>query len=150
VQPPSPPVRLTDILDGTSTTIMLVEDGGRAAWYGSKGLVTKIGTYQAGVTGPAPQGGGAWADPLNYIATNGSDPSGSGIAAGGNFLGIPAAPYSCALGCSNDSEIFSFHSGGSNVLFGDGSVTFLTNGLSLAQVGALLSRNGGEIINFDY
>jgi prepilin-type processing-associated H-X9-DG protein len=150
VQPPAPPVRLTGIPDGTSNTLMIIEDSERPAWYGSKGRVTSAGSYQAGPNGPAPQGGGGWADPLNYIATNGSDPSGSGIAAGGGFLGIPPAPWSCANGCSNDSEIFAFHSGGSNALFGDGSVRFVKNGLTMNQMEALLSRAGGEVITFDY
>jgi prepilin-type N-terminal cleavage/methylation domain-containing protein/prepilin-type processing-associated H-X9-DG protein len=152
-QPPDGPVKLTTIPDGTSNTIMIVEDAGRPAWYGSKGLVTSgptIGSYQAGPNGPCPQGGGAWADPLNYIATNGADPSGSGIAAGGNFLGIPAVPWSCAMNCSNDSEVFSFHTGGCNFLFGDGSVRFLANGITMNQMSALLSRAGGEVINFAY
>jgi prepilin-type N-terminal cleavage/methylation domain-containing protein len=153
VQPPAPASRITDILDGSSNTIMLVEDAGRPAWYSNKGLVTSgpaIGTYEAGPNGPAPQGGGAWADPLNYIATNGADPSGTGIAAGGGFLGIPEAPWSCALMCSNDSEIFAFHVGGTNVVMGDGSVLFLKAGLSMTQMAALLSKAGGEVLNFDY
>jgi prepilin-type N-terminal cleavage/methylation domain-containing protein/prepilin-type processing-associated H-X9-DG protein len=152
-QPPDGPVRVTDIADGTSNSIMIVEDAGRPAWYGSNGLVTTgpvIGSYQAGENGPAPQGGGGWADPLNYNATNGADPNGSGIAAGGGFLGIPSAPWTCANGCSNDSEIFAFHLGGSNVLFGDGSVRFVRNGLTMNQMQALLSRAGGEVISFDF
>jgi prepilin-type N-terminal cleavage/methylation domain-containing protein/prepilin-type processing-associated H-X9-DG protein len=149
-QPPDGPVRITSITDGSSNTIMVVEDAGRPAWYGSRGMVTQAGGYTAGPNGPAPQGGGAWADPLNYIATNGSDPSGSGIAAGGGFDGIPVAPWSCSEGCSNDSEIFSFHVGGSNMAFGDGSVRYVRNGLTMAQMQALLSRAGGEVFNFDY
>jgi len=149
-QPPALPVRFADVLDGSSNTLMVIEDSGRPGWYGSKGLVTSAGSYQAGPNGPAPQGGGAWADPLDYIATNGSDPSGSGIAAGGNFLGIPPAPWSCANGCSNDSEIFAFHPGGSNASFGDGSVRFMKNGLTMNQMQALLSRAGSEALNFDY
>jgi prepilin-type N-terminal cleavage/methylation domain-containing protein/prepilin-type processing-associated H-X9-DG protein len=152
-QPPASPVRIADITDGSSNTLMIVEDAGRPAWYSSKGLVTSgpaIGTYQAGPNGPAPQGGGAWADPLNYIATNGADPGGSGIAAGGGFLGIPEATWSCSMMCSNDSEIFAFHPGGTNVVMGDGSVRFLKGGLSMTQMAALLSRAGGEVLSFDY
>jgi prepilin-type N-terminal cleavage/methylation domain-containing protein len=153
-QPPDGPVRVAGVRDGLSNTILIAEDGGRPGWYGLRGPASLpaiggytpvIGTYQGGDTGPAPQGGGAWADPLNYIATNGSDPSGSGIAAGGGFLGIPVAPWSCSAGCSNDSEIFSFHPDVTNMCFGDGSVKTVKNGLSMAQMQALLSRAGGEI-----
>ncbi|WP_315852388.1 DUF1559 domain-containing protein [Telmatocola sphagniphila] len=147
-QPPDGPVRITAITDGTSNTMMIVEDAGRPTWYGSKGPALVSG--YSGAAGTTPQGGGGWADPLNYIATNGADPLGTGIAAGGNFMGIPAAPWSCGNGCSNDSEVFAFHTGGSNVCFGDGSVRFVKNGLTMGQMQALLSRAGGEIINFEY
>jgi prepilin-type N-terminal cleavage/methylation domain-containing protein/prepilin-type processing-associated H-X9-DG protein len=147
-QPPDRPVRITDITDGSSNTMMVIEDSGRPDWYGSRGRVT-MPSY-TGAPGTTPQGGGAWADPLNYIATNGGDPSGSGIAAGGGFMGIPLAPWSCASGCTNDSEIFSFHTGGSNVVFGDASVRLVKNGLTMSQAFALLSRAGGELIDFDY
>jgi len=154
-QPPDGPVR--DVPDGSSNTIMIVEDAGRPAWYGEAGIASQpaIGGYTPAMgsyspAGPAPQGGGAWADPLNYIATNGSDPGGTGIAAGGAFMGMPAAPWTCAENCSNDSEIFSFHPGGGNMCFGDGSVQFVRSGLTMSEISALLSRNGGETISFQY
>jgi prepilin-type N-terminal cleavage/methylation domain-containing protein len=158
-EPPDGPVRVAGVTDGLTNTIMVVEDAGRPGWYGSRGVASApaifgytpvSGTYLGGTNGPAPQGGGAWADPLNYIATNGSDPSGSGVAAGGGFLGIPAAPWSCANGCSNDSEIFSFHAQMSNALFGDGTVRSLKNGLSMTLMQALLSRAGGEVVGDSY
>ncbi len=151
-QPPSPPVAATQVTDGLSNTIMVVEDAGRPAWFNRQwsvvqpnGFTPVIGTYAGDLSGPVPQGGGAWADPLNYIATNGSDPGLSGIAAGGGFDGIPPAPYSCSSYCSSDSEIFAFHASGGNVAMGDGSVRFLKAGSSDGQVGALLSRAGGEV-----
>jgi prepilin-type processing-associated H-X9-DG protein len=152
-QPPGSPVGATQVTDGLSNTVMLIEDAGRPSWHGIRGIVPpngftpNLGTYNGDFYGPAPQGGGAWADPLNYIATNGSDPNGSGIAAGGGFDGIPPASFACSSFCSNDSEIFSFHPGGGNVAMGDGSVRFLKAGLSNAQIGALLSRSGGETID---
>jgi prepilin-type N-terminal cleavage/methylation domain-containing protein len=147
-EPPDGPVRMTDILDGTSNTIMVVEDAARPIWYGSNGRA-RAASY-TGAPGTTPQGGGAWADPLNYIATNGGDPMGSGIAAGGGFMGIPVAPWSCANGCTNDSEVFGFHAIGTNMVFGDGSVRFVRNGLAMGQMQALLSRAGGEVALFDY
>ena len=65
-------------------------------------------------------------------------------------MGMPPAPWTCAENCSNDSEIFSFHPGGGNMCFGDGSVRFVSNGLSMHEVSALLSRAGGEVISFQY
>jgi prepilin-type N-terminal cleavage/methylation domain-containing protein/prepilin-type processing-associated H-X9-DG protein len=158
-QPPDGPVRFTDVKDGTSNTFMVVEDAGRPGWFSFKGAAKEpdigaytpvIGSYQGGDTGPAPQGGGAWADPLNYIATNGGDPGGTAIAAGGGFMGIPPAPWSCAMGCTNDSEIFSFHIDGCNILFGDGSVHWVRKDLTMYLAQVLLSRAGGEVISFDY
>ena len=97
---------------------MIVEDAGRPAWYGIRGslraghrrLCAVHGRVHRG--GTLPQGGGGWADPLNYNATNGADPIGTGIAAGGGFMGIPPVPWSCSDNCSNDSEVFAFHPGG--------------------------------------
>lgn len=158
-QPPDGPVRFADVRDGTSNTFMIVEDAGRPGWYGFRGAAKEpdiggytpaLGSYLGGDAGPAPQGGGAWADPLNYNATNGGDPGGTAIAAGGGFMGIPLAPWSCATGCTNDSEIFSFHVDGGNTLFGDGSVRWVKKDLTMYLTQVLLSRAGGEVISFDY
>jgi prepilin-type N-terminal cleavage/methylation domain-containing protein len=154
-QPPDGPVR--EIPKGSSKTIMIVEDAGRPAWYGIKGIarVPDIGGYAPVMgayteAGPAPQGGGGWADPLNYNATNGADPIGTGIAAGGGFMGIPPAPWSCSDNCSNDSEVFAFHPGGDNMCFGDGSIRFVSEGLTMGQMKVLLSRTGDGAISFQY
>lgn len=122
--PVTTPTRFKQITDGASKTILLVEDAGRPAFYSNRGRISD---------GPNPQGGGAWADPLTYIATNGSLADGSGF-----------VPGPCALECSNDSEIFSMHVTGSNVVFGDGAVYFLAEGYSMPDVAALVSKAGND------
>jgi prepilin-type processing-associated H-X9-DG protein len=42
------------------------------------------------------------------------------------------------------------HSGGVNLLLGDGSVRFVSNGISLPTWRALATRSGGEILGNDY
>jgi prepilin-type processing-associated H-X9-DG protein len=50
----------------------------------------------------------------------------------------------CASG-----HMWSNHPGGSNWLFGDGSVRFLKYNTSLQTLGALATRNGGEVVSAD-
>ena len=47
-------------------------------------------------------------------------------------------------------ELTSRHPGGVNVLFCDGSVHFLQNGIQLKTLAALCTRNVGEVIGADY
>ena len=70
---------------------------------------------------------------------NGSKSDGSGL-----------IPGPCAINCTSDNEMFSFHPGGINVVMGDGSVRFLKASLTLDQAAALISKAGGEVVNFDY
>jgi prepilin-type N-terminal cleavage/methylation domain-containing protein/prepilin-type processing-associated H-X9-DG protein len=114
-------VRLTDITDGTAQTILLAEDAGRPR------------RWQTGQ--PVPDqfsAGGPWASSANLIAVRGSIAS-----------ALPDGPP-CALNCTNDQEIYSFHPGGANVLFADGSVHFLAGSLDIRILARLVTRAGGE------
>jgi prepilin-type N-terminal cleavage/methylation domain-containing protein/prepilin-type processing-associated H-X9-DG protein len=122
--------RLTDITDGTSNTLLVAENDARPVFY------VLGGTFKG--PGPVSQGGGGWADPIGYLIINGSDPSGSG-----------AFPGPCAINCTSDNEVFSFHTGGANILFGDGAVRLMKNTISLAVLAALVSKSGGEILPGD-
>ena len=55
-----------------------------------------------------------------------------------------------SMNCTNNGEIYSFHTGGANTLFGDGSVRLLRENISVGVMAALITRNGGEVINADY
>ena len=115
-------VRFTDITDGTSTTILVAEDAARPA-------VWEMGKRIPEATRP----GGAWSSPANPIAIRGG--------------GGPTGP--CAVNCTNDQELYGFHSGGANALFADGSVHLLRRGLDVGLLIALLTRAGGETVSLD-
>jgi prepilin-type processing-associated H-X9-DG protein len=52
----------------------------------------------------------------------------------------------CAVNCTNEGEVYSFHSRGANALLADGSVRFLSDGLALRVLAGLVTRAGGEVI----
>jgi prepilin-type processing-associated H-X9-DG protein len=51
------------------------------------------------------------------------------------------------VNCTNDDEIFSWHPGGANALFADGSVHFLNELITAPLVAALVTRAGGEVVS---
>jgi prepilin-type processing-associated H-X9-DG protein len=54
------------------------------------------------------------------------------------------------MNCTNNNEIYAFHSGGANVVFGDGHVQFLRTSTSIAVLSALVTAAGGEVIPGDF
>jgi len=116
--------RIAQITDGTSSTIMVVEDAGRPLLYHAGKLVP--GGYAAG---------GPWADEFGPFYLNGSSADGA------------VTPGSCAMNCTNDREIYSFHSQGANALFADGSVQFIKNYITIRVLAALITRSGGEVVS---
>ena len=49
---------------------------------------------------------------------------------------------------AND-EIYGFHPGGVNALFGDGSVRFLEESLNILTQRSLITPGGGEVVSAD-
>jgi len=124
------PTRMMEIADGTSTTTLYSEAGGRnwQCYAGGHCVaydVTKI-------TGPV------WADSDNRLTVTGTNPDGQ--------TGIGTGP--CAMNCNNlAGDIYSFHTGGANVAFADGSVRFLRQGIDLKVLVALVTKDGHEVVN---
>jgi prepilin-type N-terminal cleavage/methylation domain-containing protein/prepilin-type processing-associated H-X9-DG protein len=113
-----------DVLDGTSNTIALAEDAGRPQrWQAGKMTNSQVANSAAG-----------WADRNNLIAPTGAKTDGS------------ARLGPCAMNCTNDNELYSFHPGGVNVVFGDGSVHFLRSSIDLSTLAALITKAGGEVL----
>jgi prepilin-type N-terminal cleavage/methylation domain-containing protein/prepilin-type processing-associated H-X9-DG protein len=111
--------RFIEIRDGTSNTLLIAEDAGRPARFNQLGQ-EMIGALQKE---------GGWADPGANFSIDGSNPDGT-------------IPGPCSINCANDSEVYSFHRGGANVVFADGSVRFLTSDIELCLLAALATRSG--------
>ena len=118
--------RLVDVTDGTSSTFLLVEDAGRP-------LLFRMGHIATGGAG-----NGCWADPDYELALDGSD----------NLLTGPGQGMgTCVMNCTNDNEVYSFHPGGANMLFADGSVHFLRDSIAAKTFAALTTKATGEVIS---
>jgi prepilin-type processing-associated H-X9-DG protein len=113
------------IRDGLSSTILIAEIAGKNDLY----QAGKKNGQLSGFFG----GEGGWAD-----AT-----SGASALYGSSNDGL-VTPGNCGINCSNDYGLYSFHSGGCNNLFADGSVQFLTSAMDIRVLCALITRNGGE------
>ncbi|AWM41425.1 putative major pilin subunit [Gemmata obscuriglobus] len=114
---------IVGVTDGTSNTILLAEDAGRPNLF-QKGK--DLGTNTAD--------GHGWADP-----------DGVGISLDGVQANLVTTGGTCFINCTNDSEVYAFHSGGTNVLMGDGSVRFIREGISAATFAALVTASAGDI-----
>jgi prepilin-type processing-associated H-X9-DG protein len=123
--------RMTDITDGTSSTIMVVEAAGRPAVY-------RVGRAQAGLSNDQ---GISWADSEGPFSLDGA--SGDGALEGCT----PAAGCTLAMNKKNDNEPYSFHPGGANCLFADGRVEFVRESVSLTTFAALCTRAAGEVVS---
>ncbi len=121
--------RITEYRDGTSNTMLIVEDAGRPATY-------RLGKQinAAGVTD------GGWMDHDQRFTLHGSNKT-TGVV---TSPPATAADAACAVNCTNENEIFSFHSGGAQILMADGSVRFLNQTVAFNVVGRLITINGRE------
>ena len=129
--------RIRDITDGTSNTIQIGEVANRNELW-RNGKVIPLPDPEA--IAQSLTGGGAWADVFNgelwvegrlYDGTN---PTGQG------------GP--CAINCSNfrGAGMYSWHTGGAQVLLCDGSSRFISENVAQSVLAALITRAKGEVI----
>jgi prepilin-type N-terminal cleavage/methylation domain-containing protein/prepilin-type processing-associated H-X9-DG protein len=114
-------VKLQQISDGTSNTMMFFECAGRPDTYTNNQLDPSNANT-----------GNGWGDPDSWFVIHNE--------CGGQMM-------NCG---SNDNEIYSFHSGGCNFSFGDGSVHFIAENIGPETFVSLFTRSASDIVKDDF
>jgi len=134
---------LAEITDGLSCTLLMTEQAGRPDWYikGAKQQVTTNSsapnTVTTTINGTSysqsnPAWWGCWASFQVFSVWTYSD---DGVTVDGN---------NC-INMNNSQGIYSFHRGGANAVFCDGSVHFLGEGLTPQVLGAIITARSGGV-----
>ena len=145
------------VSDGMSKTIMFVESAGRPNHY-TKGKSLKNLMWEENTTLKQPGVGGGltdyqWGD--GGAATDGSD----GLYIVWNRTTTPALPgtivadcpmNTAVMNCDNYKGVYSFHSGGCNVAFGDGSVQFIKDDVAADTFVSLITRAAADQTGTDF
>ena len=141
-------LKITTCLDGTSNTMMASEVAPNPDQW-------RLGKVSIPATNPSTFGGNFWAGTGGNIALDGSRysdgqfntgyttdaTSATGIKTSG---GTQRHDGDCMMNCTSSGEIYSFHTGGANALFGDGSVRFLKQSIGGQIFAAIGTRAFGE------
>ncbi|WP_406700447.1 DUF1559 domain-containing protein [Singulisphaera sp. Ch08] len=152
------PARLAEITDGTSNTAMWSETRRSR---GTTGATTDLPANDplavvrlAAINNQIPDAGCTTQSPSNYGTYRGQSYHRAGVC-WTHLYSHTMTPNSKNRDCASDSVLNghiaarSFHSGGVNASFCDGSVRFFKDSISLVTWRALGSRAGGEIISAD-
>lgn len=125
---------LAKITDGTSTTLLLIEQAGRPeVWRNGK---KKDGDGQFGMS---PNARGAWAG-WGSIAFGPADAQSGENPGKGDST-------DCTVNCNNWFGIYGFHAGGAHVLMCDGAVKFVSPKLDPLTFAYLTLRDDGHAIS---
>jgi prepilin-type processing-associated H-X9-DG protein len=136
------PFPITAVTDGTSNTIFMSESGGKPVGYNRLRQIYLSEVNGKPVDGsiePVSSAGGAWGDMFCYSALAGGRCDNSGQRLG-----------PCMINYTSNNEIFAWHTGGANALFGDGSVHFLRDNIAPLTLIGLVTRASGDIPGSDY
>jgi prepilin-type N-terminal cleavage/methylation domain-containing protein/prepilin-type processing-associated H-X9-DG protein len=135
--------RIRDVTDGLSHTIMFAESAGRPSLYRNGKQIGDLSSNRVN--------GGGWPRPASDFSVDGSSYDGASF------------PGPCAVNCTNGEdfangafphpyygtegtgETYSFHAGGANVVFGDGSVRAINGDINIREFARLVTRAGGEV-----
>jgi prepilin-type N-terminal cleavage/methylation domain-containing protein len=126
--------RAAKVLDGMANTILLAECAGRPTIYDHKKMAIRVN--------PASEGG--WADPQNEITVHGALPPGTSGTPG--VMNVLNEHY--GVGPDVGSELYSFHVGGCNFTFGDGTVRFIAETVDPDAFISLVTCADGDTVDW--
>ena len=157
--------RIAECIDGLSNTFAVGEDAGRdprylsaynEAWYNGVNARPILGLGPAGGTAsPVPaRRYWRWAEPDTSFGVSGQPnnkyrpsyeqtPWQSSTGVGSGLL------FTAGNNAGANDQLYSFHPGGINVLFGDGHVQFIRDTISVVTLRSLVTLKGGEVISSD-
>jgi len=121
------PSRFSDCIDGLSNTVLYYEQAGRPTSY------RKGGRARGEITEKQARWSAPWAFSFGIdVQTSSAD---------GSTLNGP-----CVMNCTNEWQPFSFHSGGVNVTFADGSSRFIKETINGRVFWGLCGRADGMLL----
>ncbi len=136
-------VKMAQITDGTSNTMIVAEGAGRPNFYltGRRKTANPAGGVAIGTI--YVKDGWGWADINGGFSIDGSNIA--GIQNNTSSSGAVTIVGQCSMNCTNDSEMYGFHPGGVMNLRADGSVGFLPETTAGSVIVAFLTRDRGDI-----
>jgi prepilin-type processing-associated H-X9-DG protein len=148
---------LAECTDGLSNTLAFAEDAGRNESY-----VSQYAEDYYGGSGNAPTrnvpgfaaGAGRrfwrWAEPHSSLGVSGGINNKSRpMHEDSEFQTYPGTLQTAGNKAGNNQGLFSFHPGGINALFGDGSVKFLKESINIVTLRHIVTLKGGEVLSAD-
>ena len=143
--------RIAEVTDGTSNTVAFGEDAGRDERYLSP--YTENCALCGDFRGLGPAGPTAYMRYWRWAAPD----SGWGVSGQPNNKFRPmyeAGTYqttgvTAGNNAGANDELFSYHPGGVNCVFGDGSVRYIKDSINIVVLRNIITYNGGEVVSAD-
>ncbi|WP_422926830.1 DUF1559 domain-containing protein [Singulisphaera sp. PoT] len=142
--------RISECTDGTSNTIAIGEDAGRDERF--------LSPYTEISAGGDLRGNGPWSQAAYRRYWRWAEPdAGFGVSGAPNNKyrpmyetgSYPSTGVTAGNNAGANDELFSFHPGGVNCVFGDGSVRFIKDSINVVTLRSLVTLKGGEVVSSD-
>jgi hypothetical protein len=147
IMPKNSETQFSQVSDGLSNTIAIVESSGRPLVYRRGPLLVNSDPTISRV-----QGGG-WSRAATDLLFAGSNKAGTvipGTSVMNSTNGDDIASHTYPdpyYGVEGTSQPFAFHNSGQNILFGDGRVKFLDENIDITIFSALVTRDKAEALS---